>query len=135
MTTVTHILPDKLDDVWAQVSTLIDSAQAHAPAQADYRAILSSGEMGLYVVSRNPSTIDGVMVCQFVDVPGERVLRIVIMAGMTRDETIAIMKPLGVVAKTYGASAIEAFGRKGFEKWCTGTGFKPIHTVYRCEVE
>lgn len=135
MKTLHHIPADHIDDdVWEQVRPFIDHAAAYAPAVVDWRGHLTSGEMGL-LVAKYDDTITGVMVLQFVCVPGETVLRIILLAGIPQEDALEFLPAVKKLAAASGAAALELFGRKGFERWAAPLGFKMTHQVYRCEVE
>lgn len=133
MKRLVHIPATEVPSHWQRVLLILQPAIAYAPAEFDWQEALVSAEMGL-VVYEVDGDYRGAMVLQFVPVPGETVLRIILMAGIPQQDAIEQMPAVLELARQNGATAVEMFARKGFEKWAAPLGFKAIHVVYRAEV-
>lgn len=117
------------------VFSRIDEAVPFAADQEQIKRLCLEGMMGVYLSYDDRQQIEGMMILQLMESPEEKVLRVVVMWGDLQEKWADFWPSLKQLARHIGASAIEGFGRKGFERWGKAEGLKPVYTLYRAEVE
>ena len=131
---IVHVPPELAGKDWAVYRIFIEQALEHSAVKADFHDQIVSGEMGLLAAMDKDGVVRGAATLQFIQVPGELVLRIVHMAGINFYSCEAFLPKLLLLAEKNEAKGIEFLGRKGFERWAKSFGARPVHVVYRIEV-
>jgi hypothetical protein len=134
---VVPILPENIDDVIDVIMELIGPAIARQSANISPEHVsddLRAGQSIAWLVY-NGDTLVAAITTSVLTHPLRNVLKIEFMGGKNMrqwmNEAIAFMAG---VAKHAGLDALEADGRKGFDKFVDASPFRPVYTNYVMEL-
>ena len=131
------IAPDMIEDVLETVRPLLRKAQRIVDRDVGLGFIedeLREGISILWVVYIGDK-LKAVITTSVIMHPKRKTLKIELMGGTNMkdwiDEALAVLTTIAIDAE---CDAIEADGRKGFEKIAGGMKFKPFYTHYELEL-
>ena len=127
----------EIDKVWGKIKPLIYETLRYADGKYTVEKIkgcLNRKEMQLWLAGLNEKDIDAYAITQVVNYPSKCVLLILFAAGKASDNWLHFIEDLKKYAQLQGCSAIEIYGRKGWEKKLKPFGYECIHQVYRLEL-
>jgi len=123
--------------VWDVVEDMILAALMHADGKYTIQDIfmaIKDKEMQLWVVVDQDDMIHAVVVTQIIYYPSKKVMLFVIVSGVKFDNWSHFLPHFKLFAKDHDCSALEFYGREGWEKKVASLGFKKIHTVLRLNI-
>jgi hypothetical protein len=108
--------------------------QAHNVSMKDIAQDIITGGSMMWVVHIGDTLVAAMTTC-VVQHPRRKNLKIEFLGGSRMNEWIDDgIATLAKIAKDAGLDALEADGRKGFEKISKGVNFTPIYTHYEMEL-
>jgi hypothetical protein len=131
---VVHV-PTKNVSYWLpHIRSHIEAAMRHATPPYDIEALVLSGEAGLFCPMDDEGFPSGALIAQEQVRDGQKVLHVLVVAGGNKPSWDDFWPRLVELAQSLNCAAIEGAGRKGFMRWGSDYGLRPIYTVYRVEV-
>jgi uncharacterized protein (DUF2126 family) len=132
------VLSESVDQVWSEVKPLLEEAikrSADGKYEADdiYTAV-KARDMQLWVAFDDKG-LCAIEITQIVKYPRKKVLMLFFTAGRQAENWLHLIDELGLFAKEHGCTAIEGYGRPGWEKLSAPLGFKKIHTIFKLPLD
>jgi hypothetical protein len=130
------VLSSKIDLVWHEIKSMLLEALQYADGKYtvdDIYQKLTSAQMQLWVVYHNHK-LCAFCITQIFIYPTEKRLGILFASGRDVYEWIHLNEIIKDFATTKGCSAVEIYGRPGWEKILRPFGYEKIHTVLKVEL-
>lgn len=118
--------------IYDEVIPLIVKALKHSDGKysiEDIVRIINSRDGQLWVACYEDSKVTTMMVTQVITYPQERRLLILLYAGQGVASTGYFLPVIYEGARKLGCTAVEIYGRPGWERVMEREGFKKVHTV------
>ena len=136
-TMINYVTRDKLESYWPVVAPMIQKALEHSENEINLEDIhekIENETMGLTTISGKDGII-ACCVCEFVNYPRIRALRVVALGGSDMDEWMpGLVQFLESWGKENKLNRIEQMGRRGWEKALRQYGFKRRYTFMTREI-
>lgn len=127
------INPKDIYKCWAKVERPIKSALKYGDGKyksSDIECFLKTHEMQLWVIIDKKGTMKAVIVTQIVSYPQKKVMFFILIHGVKFGDWKHFIDDFTAFAKSHGCTAIEGYGRPGWERKISDIGFTKVHTVY-----
>ena len=129
----TQPVPARLvPEIWPAILPLIDKgvdASRGDRIAEDYFAVCANGQAQLWLIGRERAVI-GILIAEVVVYPRRRVALVDLLAG---EDLMAWLPQINAEVERWGiergCTAVQAGGRKGFERQSRGLGYRPIGVV------
>lgn len=122
---------DIIDDM---ILDALDYANGKFTIDDIHEAILNR-DMQLWVIIDGEDIVHAVVVTQVIHYPSKKVMLFVLVSGVKFDNWKHLLPHFELFAKDHDCTAIEFYGRTGWEKKTRELGFKKIHTVFSLDIK
>jgi hypothetical protein len=126
-----------IDYIWDLILHMISDAVEYSygkyTVQDIYNA-LCERDMQLWVIVDNDDIPHAIIVTQIIYYPSKKVMLFVLAAGVKFDNWTHLLPQFIAFAKDHQCTAMEFYGRTGWEKKIEPLGFKKIHTVFSLNI-
>lgn len=126
-----------IHEVWEEVYPMLIKTLEYADNKYDIETIyknLVEREMQLWLVFQSDNILIAYMITQIVQYPTHKRLSNLFVGGSRIFKWLKFLEDIKNWAKSQGCTAIEGYGRPGWERILEKYGYKKIHTVYKLEI-
>lgn len=131
------INPSDIHKCWLKIEKPIQNALKYSDGKyniADIECSLKTHEMQLWVIVDKIGSMKAVIITQIVSYPQKKVMFFVLIHGIKFGDWKHFIDDFVSFAKSHDCTAIEGYGRPGWEKKISDIGFSKVHTVYRLQI-